>query len=63
MCFSATANFLGSAILGAVGVATVGEVKHRRELLFAGLPLFFAVHQFTEGLVCGRDWMGCFPPP
>jgi hypothetical protein len=54
MCFSATANFVGSAALGAVGVVTLTKVKHRRELLFAALPVLFAIHQFTEGFV----WMG-----
>ena len=54
MCFSATANFVGSGILGCIGIATVREVKHRRELLFASLPFLFAVHQFTEGFV----WLG-----
>jgi hypothetical protein len=54
MCFSATANFVGSAALGAVGVATLTEVKHRRELLFAAMPCLFALHQFTEGFV----WLG-----
>ncbi len=54
MCFSATANFVGSGVLGAIGVATLREVKHRRELLFASMPLLFAVHQFTEGFV----WLG-----
>ena len=51
MCFSATANFVGSAVLGTIGVATLREVRHRRELLFASVPLLFAVHQFTEGWV------------
>ena len=54
MCFSATANFVGSGILGAVGVVTLTKVKHRRELLFAALPTLFAVHQFIEGFV----WLG-----
>ena len=54
MCFSATANFVGSAALGAVGVVTLTRVKHRRELLFASLPLLFAIHQFIEGFV----WLG-----
>jgi hypothetical protein len=54
MCFSATANFVGSGVLGAVGVVTLTKVKHKRELLFASLPLLFAVHQFTEGFV----WLG-----
>jgi len=54
MCFSATANFVGSAALGTVGVVTLKKVKHRRELLFAALPLLFAIHQFIEGFV----WLG-----
>ena len=54
MCFSATANFVGSTVLAAVGVVTLTKVKHRRELLFATLPTLFAVHQFIEGFV----WLG-----
>jgi Family of unknown function (DUF6629) len=54
MCFSATANFVGSGVLGAVGAVTLTKVKHKRELLFASLPMLFAVHQFTEGFV----WLG-----
>ena len=54
MCFSATANFVGSTALGAVGVVTLAKVKHRRELLFASLPILFAIHQFIEGFV----WLG-----
>jgi hypothetical protein len=54
MCFSATANFAGSTVLGAVGVVTLTRVKHRREWLFASLPLLFAIHQFIEGFV----WLG-----
>ena len=52
--FSATANFVGSGVLGAVGVVTLTKVKHRRELLFAALPVLFAIHQFIEGFV----WLG-----
>jgi hypothetical protein len=54
MCFSATANFAGSGVLGAIGVVTLTKVKHRRELLFAAVPTMFAVHQFIEGFV----WLG-----
>ena len=54
MCFSATANFVGSGVLAAVGVLTLTKVKHRRELLFAALPTLFAIHQFIEGFV----WLG-----
>jgi hypothetical protein len=54
MCFSATANFVGSGVLGTVGMLTLTKVKHRRELLFAALPTMFALHQFVEGFV----WLG-----
>jgi hypothetical protein len=54
MCFSATADFAGSVVLGAVGVATLREVKNRRELLLAAMPCLFAVHEFIEGFV----WLG-----
>jgi hypothetical protein len=54
LCFSATANFVGSGVLGAVGAVTLTKVKHRRELLFASLPTLFAIHQFIEGFV----WLG-----
>ena len=51
MCFSATANFVGSGVLGVLGIATLTQVKHKRELLFASLPTLFAVHQLIEGFV------------
>jgi hypothetical protein len=54
VCFSATANFVGSGVLGTIGVVTLTKVKHRREILFAALPLLFAIHQFIEGFV----WLG-----
>jgi len=54
VCFSAAANFVGSGVLGTIGVVTLTKVKHRRELLFASLPTLFAVHQFIEGFV----WLG-----
>ena len=61
MCFSAAANFVGSTVLAGVGVVTLTKVKHRRELLFASLPILFAVHQFIEGFVwLGLD--GILPP-
>jgi hypothetical protein len=54
VCFSAVANFVGSGVLGTIGVVTLTRVKHKRELLFASLPTLFAIHQFTEGFV----WLG-----
>ena len=54
MCYSATASFTGSAVIAIIGVATVRLVREPRALLFAAVPLLFAVHQFTEGFV----WLG-----
>jgi hypothetical protein len=54
VCVSAAVNFFGSGVLGTIGVVTLTKVKHRRELLFAALPVLFAVHQFIEGFV----WLG-----
>ena len=54
MCFSATANFVGSGVLGTIGVVTLKQMKHRRELLFAAFPALFALHQFMESFV----WLG-----
>ena len=54
MCFSATASFGASGVIGAVGIATLIHVRQPRAVLFAALPLLFALHQFTEGFV----WLG-----
>lgn len=54
MCLSAEVNFIASAVVGTVGVATLSHTRHPREVLFAAMPLFFAFHQFTEGFV----WLG-----
>lgn len=54
MCFSATASFTSSAIIGVVGVATLARSNGPREWLFAAIPLLFAFHQFAEGAV----WLG-----
>ena len=54
MCFSATASFGSSAIIGVIGVATLARSNHPKEWLFASIPLLFALHQFAEGAV----WLG-----
>jgi hypothetical protein len=54
MCFSPEADFTAAAVVGVVGVATLRLVRAPRELLIGALPLLFALHQFTEGLV----WLG-----
>ena len=50
MCFSAPASFVGAGVVGAVGIATLTQVRERRELPYALLPLAFAGHQLLEGL-------------
>lgn len=54
MCFSASASFLAAGVIGTIGVATLRHVREPRALLFAAVPLLFALHQATEGLV----WLG-----
>ena len=54
MCFSATSSFIASAVIGTIGVATLRHVREPRALLFAAVPMLFAVHQFSEGMV----WLG-----
>ncbi len=49
MCFSAAASFTASAILGTAGIVALTQVKDRRELPYACIPLFFALQQAFEG--------------
>lgn len=51
MCFSAEADFVSGAVIGAVGVMTLTKVEKPRELALAVLPLAFALHQIIEGFV------------
>ncbi len=51
MCFSAEADFVSGAVIGAIGIATLTKVEQPRELPLAVLPLAFALHQIAEGFV------------
>ena len=51
MCFSATASFSAGAILLGVGTLTLKSARHPRELLFAAIPLLFAIQQLSEGVI------------
>ena len=51
MCFSATASFGASAVLGVVGIAAVTKAKTRPQRIFGSIPLIFAVQQLSEGLL------------
>ena len=54
MCFSAPASFIAGAALTATGIATVKKVRHKSEIPFACIPLFFGIQQLIEGFV----WLG-----
>jgi hypothetical protein len=41
-------------VIAVIGVATLRHVREPRALPFAAVPMLFAVHQFTEGMV----WLG-----
>lgn len=43
MCFSASASFGTSVVLGTIGVVTLAKVKRCVQLLFAFIPVMFAV--------------------
>jgi hypothetical protein len=47
MCFSAGASFTASAVLTAVGAATLLEVRKPSQAALASVTIFFAVQQFT----------------
>lgn len=51
MCFSAGASFTGGVIISAIGVAVVTKVHKPSQILFASIPLFFGIQQFTEGIL------------
>ena len=53
MCFSAEADLVAGAVLVPLGVLTLRQVRARRDLPLASLPLLFGVHQLVEALVWG----------
>lgn len=51
MCFSATASFSAGAVLLGLGTLTLKSAQRPRELLFAAIPLLFAIQQLSEGVI------------
>lgn len=51
MCFSAEASFTGSAVISAIGVATLTRVKKPAQVLFAVIPILFGIQQCAEGVL------------
>ena len=54
--FFAILNFTLSGAIFMVGILTLKKVSSPNEVVFASLPLLFALHQFTQGFV----WLGMY---
>ncbi len=52
--YFAVLNFVLAGVIGTVGILTLMKVSTPNEVVFASLPLLFAIHQFVEGFV----WLG-----
>ena len=51
MCFSEEASFTVATVVGGVGCYLVNKFKHDKKLFLAMIPLFFAIQQFSEGIL------------
>ena len=51
MCFSAPASFIAGAALSATGIVTLKQVKKKKEIPLALIPLLFGIQQLIEGFV------------
>ncbi len=51
MCFSATASFTASAVLGTVGVATIAKTKNRKAWMLSAVPLLFLWPVYTPLMI------------
>lgn len=63
MCFSAEASFTAGALLSVFGYACLREVKEKRQIFLALVPLFFAIQQFAEGILWLSLNNGTYPTP
>jgi hypothetical protein len=51
MCFSASASFIAGGVLMLAGAASISQVRKPVHLIFAAMPLLFAIQQVCEGFV------------
>ena len=51
MCFSAGMSFGASAVILITGIITISKARTNPQRIFALIPLFFSIQQFTEGLL------------
>jgi hypothetical protein len=56
MCFSANASFGAGVVLVVIGVISIKKVQHPSQILFASIPLLFAVQQISEGIFAQFFW-------
>lgn len=54
MCFSAEADLVAGVVVGGIGVHTLRQVRHQREVAVAALPVVFGAHQLIEAFT----WWG-----
>ncbi len=58
MCFSAGASFGAGVVLSVVGVASIKKAQSPSQIIFASIPLLFAMQQVTEGFL----WLSLTDP-
>lgn len=51
MCFSASASFTAGIVLTGIGIASLRRVQHPSQVMFAAIPIIFAVQQLCEGVL------------
>lgn len=51
MCFSPATSFGAAALLAVAGIASIAKVRQQKEMLFAAIPVLFALQQVAEGLL------------
>lgn len=51
MCFSASASFGAGVVLTVIGIASIKKAETRSQVVFASIPLIFAIQQITEGFL------------
>ncbi len=51
MCFSAEASFVGGAVIGSIGIATLRTVSMPILRWLALIPIMLALQQFSEGIL------------
>jgi len=61
MCFSATASYTAALLLGSVGIFLMKKTKPPSLKWLTMIPLFFAIQQFSEGILWTTLDYGVYP--